>query len=280
VKTIVLYHGNCPDGFGGAYAAWKKFGGSVEYVALHRDTPLPTDLAGNDLIFIDFCYEQPVMDAIVKEAKSVLVLDHHEGVEQVVRSMPAFVYDGERSGASIAWNYFHPDTPLPYFIKLNENVDLYRPLSDDDRALVAYTYAQPRTFAVLDEIVQKVEDPAERARLVERGRAYAEYFQLIATQLAENATLVSFEDYEVYLVEAPKMFTTDVGRKLASDEHPFTLIAHARADSIRVSMRGIGKVDLTKIAQKYGGNGHPSAAAFSIPWGSPLPWKPIGPINS
>jgi hypothetical protein len=280
MKTIILYHGNCPDGFGGAYAAWKKFGDSVEYIALHRDTAIPTGLAGNDLIFVDFCYEKPIMDTLIHEAASVVVLDHHEGNEDVVRAMPTNVYDENRSGASIAWNYFHPDTPLPYFLKLVEQVDLYRPISDDDRALMRYAYAQPWTFTGWDDLTRRTEDASERSQMVERGRAYAEYFNLIVEQLAKNATPVSFEGYTCYLVEAPRMFTTDLGKRLADDEHPFTLIAHARADSIRVSMRGNGKVDLTKVAQKYSGNGHPDSAAFSIPWGTPLPWKPLGPINS
>jgi hypothetical protein len=280
MKTMVLYHGNCPDGFGGAYAAWKKFGDSAEYVAIHRDVALPYALAGDDLIFIDFCYPKPEMEAILSEAHSVTVLDHHEGVEDVVRTMPTYVYDEKRSGASIAWNYFHPDIPLPYFIKLVELVDLYKPLTDDDRALMRYAYAQPRTFAVWDDLTRRIEDPAERAQMVERGRTYGEYFNLIVEQLAQNGTLVSFEGYTCYLVEAPRMFTTDLGMRLADDEHPFTLIAHVRTNSIRVSMRGRGKVDLTKIAQKYGGNGHPDSAAFSIPWGTPLPWTTLGPMNS
>jgi len=279
-KIIVLYHGNCPDGFGGAYAAWKKFGDSAEYVALHRDTPMPTGLAGNDLIFVDFCYEKSVMDKLLQEANSLVVLDHHEGVEDVIRAMPTYVYDANRSGASIAWNYFHPDTPLPYFLKIVEQVDLYRKITDDDRALMRYAYAQPKTFGVWDDLTNRIEDLSERALMVERGRAYAEYFNLLTEELAQHGTLVSFEGYTCYLVEAPKMFTTDVGKKLANDEHPLTLIVHARADSVRVSMRGNGKIDLTKIAQKYGGNGHPDAAAFSIPWNSPLPWKAIGPISS
>src|SRR3989344_1067042 len=79
-RTIVLYHGSCPDGFGGAYAAWKKFGESAEYIPLHRDAPPATDFAGAHLYFIDFTYPKEIMDQFVAEAASVVVLDHHEGM--------------------------------------------------------------------------------------------------------------------------------------------------------------------------------------------------------
>ena len=38
----VLYHADCPDGFGGAYAAWKKFGDTAEYIPVKygRTPPL------------------------------------------------------------------------------------------------------------------------------------------------------------------------------------------------------------------------------------------------
>src|ERR1700744_3146163 len=85
-RTVVMYHGNCPDGFGGAYAAWKKFGDSAEYIPLSRsDVPLP-DVSGADVYLIDFTFLQDKMDALLAQAASFVVLDHHEGVRDVTES--------------------------------------------------------------------------------------------------------------------------------------------------------------------------------------------------
>ncbi len=32
MKPLVIYHANCADGFGAAFAAWLKFGDEAEYV--------------------------------------------------------------------------------------------------------------------------------------------------------------------------------------------------------------------------------------------------------
>jgi oligoribonuclease NrnB/cAMP/cGMP phosphodiesterase (DHH superfamily) len=271
----VLYHGGCPDGFGAAYSAWKKFGDSAEYIPVKHQQPFPTHIAGKELYLVDFCYDKAVMDELVAQSKSLTVLDHHEGVEDVVKSMPKFVYDHERSGAGIAWEFFNPGTPLPAFLAIVQKADLWKELTSDERAIISYCYAQPFHFDMWSEHIRRVEDPTERAKIVEKGSAYREYFDLLVHQLKTGAELVEFEGHTVYLVPGEKMFISELGNKLYKERPPFALIVRASATGLRVSLRGDGSVDLTKIAAKYGGNGHPQSSAFSINWGDPIPWKVI-----
>src|SRR3990167_11323403 len=57
-EIAVLYHGGCPDGFGGAYAAWKKFGDTAEYIPVKYGNTPPEGLAGREVYIVDFCYEK------------------------------------------------------------------------------------------------------------------------------------------------------------------------------------------------------------------------------
>ncbi len=271
----ILYHGGCPDGFGAAYAAWKKFGDTADYVPVKHQTPFPTHIKGKELYLVDFCYDKATMDTLVAQSKTLTVLDHHEGVEEVVKAMPNFVYDAERSGVGIAWEFFHPGTPLPAFFAIVQKADLWKALTDEERAIVSYTYAQPFHFDIWNEHVRRVEDQAERAKIVERGSAYREYFDLLVHQLKAGAELVEFEGHTVYLIPGEKMFISELGNQLYKERPPFALVVRAGTTGLRVSLRGDGSVDLTKIAAKYGGSGHPQSAAFSLPFGSPIPWKPI-----
>ena len=274
-EIAVLYHGGCPDGFGGAYAAWKKFGDTADYIPVRYQEPVPQHLEGKKLYLVDFCYEQSVMDELLRNSRSLIVLDHHEGVRGVVESMPEHIYEAEHSGATIAWKYFHPDTPQPQFLQLVEDADLWRKMPDDERAILSYAYAQPFHFDTWDDLVRRAEDPAERAKMIERGSAYREYFQLITNQLAGAAELVTFEGHTCYLVPGEKMFITELGSLLREKHPPLALVVRAGATGLRVSLRGDGTVDVAKLAQKYGGNGHQKSAAFSLPWGAPIPWKPV-----
>ena len=62
LKPLCIYHGNCADGFGAAWAVRQYFGdGNVEFHAgLHGEAP--PDTTGRDVVIVDFCYKRPVLD--------------------------------------------------------------------------------------------------------------------------------------------------------------------------------------------------------------------------
>lgn len=273
-RTVILYHGNCPDGFGGAYAAWKKFGDSAEYIPLSRDADRPTGFSGAKLYFIDFTYPQELMDGYIAEADSVTVLDHHQGVEDVIKRMPEYRYDVSHSGAFIAWQYFHPETPVPELLTYIEQGDLYRTDLAYTEEILTYIYTRPQTFTEWSELEKRLDDPRARGQIIETGKAYAEHKSTIVEQIVQQAELVTFEGYSCYLGSSSKQFTSPVGHVLAERHPPIALVASVHSWGLRVSLRrSDNSVDLAAIARKYGGNGHPFAAAFSLKWSDPIPWK-------
>ncbi|MDB5195059.1 MAG: hypothetical protein JWO84_243 [Parcubacteria group bacterium] len=273
-RTLIFYHGSCPDGFGGAYSAWKKFGDAAEYFPMSYGKEFRTPVEGADVYFIDFCYPKAMMDTIASEAKSLTVLDHHEGMEAVVKTMPTFVYDVDRSGASIAWAYFHPEEPLPELLAYVEDDDLFRFKLTETRAVITYLTARPFTFEAWDRTVQALAGEPSRTELLAVAHAYGEYFELLANMAADNAKLVEFEGHEVYFAIAHplKPMKSLVGNLLARKKGPFALVVSAHPEGYGVSIRGDGSIDVAAIAAKYGGNGHISSAGFAIPASGPLPW--------
>ncbi|MFH1178336.1 MAG: hypothetical protein V1711_01235, partial [bacterium] len=175
-EIVILYHGGCPDGFGSAYSAWKKFGDTAEYIPVKHGLPAPERMNGKKLYFIDFCYPEEIMDVLISETKSVTVLDHHLGNKDVVEKMPEHIFDNEHSGAVIAWNYFHQNTPVPTLLKYVEDGDLYLFKLPDSHAVLAYAYAQKFSFEEWDKLVEEFENPETRAVLIEKGKIYAEHF--------------------------------------------------------------------------------------------------------
>ncbi len=276
-RTVILYHGNCPDGFGGAYAAWKKFGDDAEYIGLFRDVPppAPESFADAHLYFIDFCYPQEQMDSYVAHAQAVTVLDHHEGVEEVITRMPEYRYTSEHSGAVIAWQYFHPGTPVPLLLQYIEQGDLYKFEMPESEEILSYVYTRPQAYLEWDMLASQLEDPLERARIIEKGASYAEHKRITVEQIMHTAEVVEFEGYRAYLASCSKQFTSPVGNMLSRKLPPIALVASVHAWGLRVSLRSDGSTDVSVLARKYGGNGHPYAAAFSLRWSDEIPWKPL-----
>lgn len=276
-RTVILYHGGCPDGFGGAYAAWKKFGDTAEYIPLHRGEMPPEDLENARVYLIDFTYPRDVMDGLLARVGSLVVLDHHDGVQEIVEAMPEHVFDNDRSGATIAWSYFHPDIPVPYFLKLIEDQDIYRLALPDTVPLHAYIETRPFDFEEWDRFTEALEDPASREAFLEKARTYAEYFELLVEMAVNKAKLVSFEGYEIYFGTAHpfKSLKSHVGNRLAKKKGPLSLVAAAHPNGYGVSIRGDGSVNVAEIAERFGGNGHANSAGFLIPRAGPFPWELI-----
>ncbi|MCI0597529.1 hypothetical protein L0Y34_00425, partial [Candidatus Parcubacteria bacterium] len=194
-KTVVFYHGDaCPDGFGAAYAAWKKFGESAEYHPLSRGEEPPVELArGREVYMLDFTYPKEIMAQFVGAAKRMVALDHHEGIREATESVPEHVFDNNRSGAGIAWDYFHPGMPRPALINHVEDDDIFRFALPDTEAVITYLQTEPFDFEVWDNLCRKIDDPKEKEQLLTKARAYREYFEYLARISVERAHLISFE---------------------------------------------------------------------------------------
>lgn len=275
---VVLYHGKCPDGFGGAYAAWKKFGDGAAYLhADHGDAP-PEGLEGREVYLVDFCYETAEeMDALARAAKRLVVLDHHESAREFAEGAPEHVYDEARSGATIAWSYFHPGTPVPRLMQYLEDGDLYRYALPETRDIFSYLLALPDDFLAWDELARALEDGAAREAVLKKAAAYTEFFEALARSSVERAKKVRFEGCEVYFTASHPSITMKsyVGHELYAKLPPFALIVTAHPNGFGVSIRGDGTVDVAKIAEKYGGGGHPGSAGFFVPNGETMPWTEI-----
>lgn len=93
-KPLVIYHDNCADGFGAAFAAWLKLGDDAEYLPVRygdvncvADFPRAGQGLGDrpsydyrDVYILDFSFPRDVMDHIFANAKRVVWLDHHASV--------------------------------------------------------------------------------------------------------------------------------------------------------------------------------------------------------
>lgn len=281
-EIAVLYHGGCPDGFGGAYAAWKKFGDTAEYIPAGYADSAPENLAGREVYLVDFCYESAKLLAeLIRTTKRFVVLDHHESNRTRVESVPEHVYDATRAGASIAWEYFHPGTTLPRLMTYLEDGDLYHYALPETRDIFSYLLVLPFDFQKWDEFMNGLEDDAQRAKLLEKAGAYTEFFNALAQMSIERAKKVRFEGYEVHFAATHPNITmrSYVGKQLYTKLPPFAIIVTAHPNGLGVSLRGDDSVDVSKIAAKYGGGGHTGSAGFFLPYSVELPWTEIEDEN-
>lgn len=184
MKPLVIYHANCTDGFGAAFAAWLQFGDEAEYVPVEYGKGVMANLPmfeGRDVYILDFSFRKEDMDDIFAVAKRVVWLDHHKTAFEMwcggyrrgdrFQAIPLggedplkhyVVLDDNFSGAYLAWEYFHPGTEVPMLIQHIDDRDRWQFKLDGSKefhaALASYqpwTFSQWEGFLVWENLRQE-----------------------------------------------------------------------------------------------------------------------------
>jgi oligoribonuclease NrnB/cAMP/cGMP phosphodiesterase (DHH superfamily) len=250
----VLYHADCSDGFGAAWAFWKRFPSS-RFIPVKHGSPPPDGLAGRHIVIVDFSYSRETLEAIAKEAAGLVVLDHHITAQRALEGLPFAHFDQKKSGAVLAWEWAH-ETPVPWLLQYVQDKDLWHWALPMSREINAALASYPYEFKVWDGFRQD--------SLSAEGQAILRYENELVGKIAAAAQVIPFHGQTVPVVQS-SVLTSQLGERL-SPGHPFCVIWHERDGRRYYSLRSSSEgADVAAIATAYGGGGHTHAAGFSIP---------------
>lgn len=290
-RTLCIYHDKCADGFGAAWAVWKAFDPNrIEFCAASYNEQ-PPDVTDRHVVMVDFSYKRPVIDDMARAAHSILILDHHKTAAEELAGLPlppdcwddwmnvesgqnvAAIFDMDRSGAGLAWDYFH-DATRPPLIDLIEDRDLWRherpeypePMRERVRSLHAYLMSLPRDFEEWDTAVRQYEsDPNLADAMEDEGAAIRRNNARIIDEILDAGTsYIEFGALNrfVPVCNVPGQFASDAGHILAAG-NPFSITYYDAAGVRHFSLRSAPDgMDVSEIAKRFGGGGHKHAAGF------------------
>ncbi len=272
-QIVVLYHNDCLDGFSGAWAAWKKFGTTAEYIGLEHQEPPPKGLTSKDLYFIDFTYSEREMRAIKKKARRFVVLDHHESHKSATQVADEYRFSLNHSGCMLAWMYFHPKKKAPYFLQSVEDQDLFVFRKPYTREIISYLGTRDSDFQTWDAFMKAGDNRKKRGEIISIGATLLKARQTMVERTLPYAMPVLFEGYRTLAINSPVYYSELANGIYSKLKKPFGISWYYRDRKIHVSLRSDGKVDVSKLALKYGGGGHRGASGFTVPLRKGFPWK-------
>lgn len=294
--NIVIYHSPCDDGFGAAWAAWKRWGGEVEYFPATYGKPAP-DVAGKHVLMADFSYKRAELDAIAMDTASVVILDHHKTAQadlepfQFHESSPGAIsaddidgmlrdlaelerppvvalFDMDRSGARMAWDFCHSGTATPELIRFIEDRDLWRFDYPQTKAFSLWLRAHPYSFATWDRIALQM-DSTEQTDILRQALAIEAFYDQKIAEIVRTAQWRPIHNVPVPVANCTWAFASDVAHALleAHPAAPFAATYYDRGDGSRTySLRSEdSRMDVSTVARRYGGGGHRNAAGFEVP---------------
>jgi oligoribonuclease NrnB/cAMP/cGMP phosphodiesterase (DHH superfamily) len=284
LKPLVIYHSPCADGFTAAWAAWRKHPDWGFHAAMYGK-PHP-DATGREVYLLDYSYKLPEMEKLIGEAKRVVVLDHHATAQADIQPLidsgrVEGVFDMEHSGAYLSWKYFWPDSPVPRFVELVEDRDLWKFTSAYTRPASAVFFSYPYDFETWNMLYEQCESTTGLTVLVAGGEAIErKHHKDISELLALTATTEKIGGYVVPVANLPYTLASDAANKLSEGE-PFAATYYIDKEGSRVfSLRSKENgMDVSQVAKQYGGGGHKHAAGFTLKTGQSLEIPDNGKIG-
>lgn len=317
MKPLVIYHANCADGFGAAFAAWLKFGDEAEYIPMqYGDFAFTEDgLIAREVYILDFSLPKDRMDKLFSVAKRVIWLDHHASVFkdwgldnsklqtevelQLVQASHIVTLDNNKSGAMLAWEYFHPDKEVPMLIKHIDDYDRWQfkieGTKEFNKALWSYapwSFEQWRNIMLTTQAKEWIAASADP----QKSKAYQDFIlegaailrahdanvKAVVKSVARKCMLnlsdePGFEPKGLTLyglaANCPPHLASDVGHQLANQSGTYGLLWSINKEGKCVcSLRSNGDYDVSAIAKTFGGGGHKNAAGFEVDIQTLLEW--------
>jgi len=282
-SPLCIYHGNCADGFAGAWIVRRAIPACELHAGTYQNPP--PDVRGRDVILVDFSYNRPVLERMAHVAGSLLIIDHHKTALEELCDIPRVqsvtehtsnsspdrskglelcwhaYFDLTRSGAGLAWDFFFPGVSRPPLLERIEDWDLWRFAYPDTRAILAAVHSYPY---VLDTWSRLFETDLAVLRsdgeVIER-KQHRDVHELL--RLVTRRMLIG--GYNVPVANLPYTLASDAGHALAAQNEPFAGCywdtPEGRVFSLRSTDQG---VDVSEIAKQYGGGGHRNASGFRI----------------
>jgi oligoribonuclease NrnB/cAMP/cGMP phosphodiesterase (DHH superfamily) len=258
--NCVIYHAECTDGFGAAWAAWKFLGNRSEYYACNHGTA-PPDVKGKNVVLLDFSFNNAVTKKMINDANSLCVIDHHKSAMVELHDISNTRFDMTKSGAILSWEFFHPGKEPPKFIRYIQDRDLWKWELEYSKEFSAAFDMVPFEF----EEFEKFEDDSVFDDAVKRGSYILAYSKTVVKKVCDKASKRKLDKKDVLVVNSSH-WISEIGSKLAPD-CDFSIIWYWDHDAqyTKVSLRSFhDSVDVSEIAKKYGGGGHKKAAGFQL----------------
>lgn len=280
---ICIYHANCDDGFAAAWAVFHRFADEqkpIEFVACQYGQE-PPDVTGKDVLIVDFSFKADVMAELAKQARRIIVLDHHKSAE---KELEGFIrlecvggpltkercdrlvegvgvhFNMEKSGCRLAWEYcFGNERPMPEWFAAVEDRDLWRFALDGTKEICIAIRSYPREFSVWGGF--------DAARLWDEGQAIRRYVDMIVSNICDTAFEEEIAGYKVPVAACSYDFVSETAHQLLqrNPEAPFAACVVRSYDGVTYSLRSADdRMDVSEIAIAKGGGGHRNAAGFRV----------------
>lgn len=292
MKTLLLHH-NDLDGYTAGILAMLAYPRAEARPMNYAKggTPLEQkDFEEYDtVVVVDYSLPGELMLWLM-ENRNLIWIDHHYSAICQSRKMGYDRAEGLRCppeeficGAELAWKYFHPQLPIPRFLRLVGDYDTFRNSQSQafQQEVLPFFYASqlemdnllPRRFSEPGFPLKSVEDFQQEERCEEwirKGKVIQAYNQDYYTRIGKEFSFVrNLWGLRVLCLNCPGHGSLNIKPSFRPLEHDamlqFAFNGSGWSYGLYTDTFLKPQVDCSAIAKEFGGGGHRGAAGFSTP---------------
>lgn len=282
--TVCLHH-NDPDGRASGVIVRRALGPQILLFEINYGEPVPWELltAAQRVVIVDFSL--PTDDMLnLSQNHDFIWIDHHITAIQDNAAISSG-WAGKRSTSEAAcvltWQYFFPDQPVPRAITLIGDRDIWRMAEADTRPFnegLLQENTHPDNFVLWNSILE--DDLSLINRLTGKGKLLLQARLNNLHRAARRYGFpVNFEGFHALVVNRPgEGELIEIIAQLGYDLAYCYVDSFVNGKLITSVMIGSRSIDVSQIAKKFGGGGHPGASGFQFERGA-LPFPPDAQVQ-
>lgn len=224
------------------------------------------------ILIVDFSYPREILESIRNKAKSLWLLDHHKTAKDKLElhTLPYCTIDLTKSGARLTWEYlrtlgYQPPTGsgrAHWLIDYTEDRDLWKHTLPHTKEINTALHSYPFDFDTWNTLAARTPES-----LIPEGTAIQRYKNNIIQHHAHHARLTTIDGHQAIIAQCTlSTIGSDIANHLLTENPhiPIAIITIDTPDGTIYRLRS-QTIDVSKIAENYGGGGHKAAAAFKLP---------------
>lgn len=285
---VIIYHLPCSDGTAALWSAC-HYKDIPKKIGIRAGTDPEFKFNNKNILFTDIC---PSLEFIVNTsdiAKNIVIIDHHKSAQDMYNKNKNIldtikniniVFDMNKSGCQLTWDYFFPTQSRPWFIDYIGDRDLWKwelhNSKEINTALYELNYIDNRDLSKLTNLLDNHEDKLNE--LFIQGKLISQLHKKEldnAVYKAIQANLkINDKIYKLWLGGNITMsLRSELGNLLSvkkfndgtKPDFAAIWVYEPKLNEWWISLRGCDdSPDLSNIATHFGGGGHSKASGFSI----------------
>lgn len=261
-NILCIYHKNCADGYGALTAVYhycKASNIKLESHAAHYGDE-PPNVEGKTVLIVDFSYPRETLEEMNNKAEFLHVIDHHKTAKKALKGLDYCTFNMEKSGAVLTWEFLFTSS-IPLFIQYIQDRDLWQWELHQSKNISAGIQLLEHNLETWNSYI---ENPQKISELIETGTVILKYQKQQIEKITKSELPIANIDGHLVPCINTTTIISEIGDALSS-QHPFVAMYFETNDKRIYSLRSAKNgIDVSAIAEKFGGGGHPNAASFSI----------------